>query len=73
MLARGIAMENLQQKQRHRGDGVQQPIAPRGVVDSLASGPNGLGWELKSPLGRQSLERDWDAGYHVKVSWQLWG
>ena len=50
MLTGGMAMEDLQQKQLHRGDRIQQAVSPRGVDRLLTSGVDRIGLQLRSPI-----------------------
>jgi hypothetical protein len=68
MLTGGIAMEDLQQKQLHSGDRIQQAVSPRGVAHLLTSGVDRVGLQLGSPIRFETLEDGGDTGHHSGLS-----
>jgi hypothetical protein len=56
MATRGVAMENLQQKCLDGNDWIEEAVAPLSIADGLTRCENGLGLELSSPCGLETLK-----------------
>ena len=69
MAARGVAMENLQQKDLDGDDRIEESVAPLGIANRITSCLDGIGLELGGPVGCETLERLGQFGNHVGVSW----
>ena len=69
MAARGVAMENLQQKHLDGHGRIEEAVAPLSIADRITSCLDGIGLELGGPVGFETLERVGQFGNHVGVSW----
>jgi hypothetical protein len=69
MAARGVAMENLQQKDLDGDDRIEESVAPLGIANRMTSRLDGIRVELGGPFGFETLERLGQFGNHVRVSW----
>jgi hypothetical protein len=65
MTARGVAMENLQQKHLHGHDRIEESVSPLGIADGITSRLDGIGLQLGGPLGFETLERLGQFGHHA--------
>ncbi len=61
-------MEDLQQKQLHSDDRIQQAVSPRGIARLLTGGVDRVGLQLDSPIRFETLEDGGDTGHHGGLS-----
>jgi hypothetical protein len=75
MAARGVAIENLQQKDLDSHDRIEESVAPLGIANRITSRLDGIGLELGGPVSFETLERLGQFGNHAGVSegWNLRG
>src|SRR5262245_41255129 len=68
MAAGGVAVQNLEQKELHRGDRRQHAVAPGGIASLLARRRNRVRLELGRPICFQACQYGSDTRYHPSTS-----
>jgi len=65
-------MENLQQERLNRDDRIEEAVAPFGIAGGLTRRENGLGLEVDSLFGLETLKHGGHKGHHRDCSYPLW-
>jgi hypothetical protein len=68
MSARGVAMQNLSQKELDGGDGREHAVAPGGIASCLTRANDRFWLQLSRPLCFESAKHSGDTGYHRSTS-----
>ena len=68
MTAGGIAVQNLQQEELHRGDRREHAVAPGGIADLTAYRQDGFGLQQHGPLAGEALQDRGDVRDHLMTS-----
>jgi hypothetical protein len=68
MGARGVAMQNLQEKELDGGDGREYTVAPAGIASLLARADDNFWLQLGRPLCFESAQHGDDTGDHRSTS-----